>query len=108
MTKLYIDPPIDDLLDRSDSKYELCVVAAKRAKDIKLYYQQLQEGSIQVSGPLVDDQDEKNPLTIAFEEINSGVVKSKIVEPPEFDDIEEGNEVEVTVSDEELVAAELA
>ena len=38
------NPPIDELLDRTDSKYSLVIYAAKRARQINAYYAQLGEG----------------------------------------------------------------
>ena len=50
-----IDPPIDNLLDRVDSKYELVIYAAKRARQINDYYSDLHEGNLFDNvGPLVD------------------------------------------------------
>jgi DNA-directed RNA polymerase subunit omega len=66
-----IDPPIDNLLDRVDSKYELVHFAAKRARQINDYYADLQEGSLFDNvGPLVDSTVQDKPLTIALHEIN--------------------------------------
>ncbi|MBO0805678.1 MAG: DNA-directed RNA polymerase subunit omega, partial [Nocardiopsaceae bacterium] len=36
-----INPPIDDLLKVVDSKYQLVIMAAKRARQINAYYSQL-------------------------------------------------------------------
>ena len=40
-----IDPPIDDLLSRVDSKYPLVIFASKRARQINDYYADLHEGA---------------------------------------------------------------
>ena len=65
-----IDPPIDNLLDRVDSKYELVIYAAKRARQINDYYSDLHEGNLFDNvGPLVDSSVEDKPLTIALHEI---------------------------------------
>ena len=47
------NPPIDDLLERVDSKYALVVYAAKRARQINTYNQQVADGMISTPGPLV-------------------------------------------------------
>jgi DNA-directed RNA polymerase, omega subunit len=47
------NPPIDDLLDKVDSKYRLVIFAAKRARQINAYYSQLGEGLLENVGPLV-------------------------------------------------------
>ena len=41
-----IDPPIDDLLSKVDSKYQLVIFASKRARQINDYYADLHEGSL--------------------------------------------------------------
>lgn len=58
-----IEPSLDTLSKRVDSKYTLVVAAAKRAR-------QLVEGSEK----LVDVKSDK-PVTIALFEINSGKIK---------------------------------
>ena len=52
-----IDPPIDELLDRVDSKYQLVIYGAKRARQINDYYTDLHEGNLFDNvGPLVDSE----------------------------------------------------
>ena len=69
-TKGIIDPPIDNLLDRVESKYELVIYASKRARQINDYYSDLHEGNLFDNvGPLVDSTIEDKPLTIALHEI---------------------------------------
>lgn len=65
-----IDPPIDDLLAKVDSKYQLVIVASKRARQINDYYADVQEGTLHGNvGPLVDSQIDDKPLTVALHEI---------------------------------------
>jgi DNA-directed RNA polymerase subunit omega len=79
------NPPIDELLDRSDSKYGLVLYAAKRARQINSYYSQLNEGLLENVGPLVDVHGQEKPLSIAMREINSGLLQaSPIVDEPEI------------------------
>ena len=40
-----MDPPIEDLLDKVDSKFTLVALGAKRARQINAYYNSLGEGS---------------------------------------------------------------
>ena len=48
-------PPIDSLLEKVDSNYQLVIVASKRARQINEYYSALHEGSLfNYVGPLVD------------------------------------------------------
>ncbi len=63
------NPPIDELLDKVDSKYGLVVEAAKRARQINTYTQQLEDNQLEFFGPLVDSEVEEKPLGIALREI---------------------------------------
>jgi DNA-directed RNA polymerase subunit omega len=74
-SKGIIDPPIDQLLDKVDSKYQLVIVAAKRARQINDYYQERAEGTVHTAGPLVESTIDEKPLTIAMREINEGLVE---------------------------------
>lgn len=74
------NPPIDDLLERSDSKYALVIYGAQRARQINAYYAQLQEGMLEYVGPLVETQVSEKPLSIALREINEGLVTLEAVE----------------------------
>ena len=66
------DPPIDELLTTVDSKYALVIYAAKRARQINTYNQQLQDGLLEFVGPLVPSAPEEKSLSIALREINAG------------------------------------
>jgi DNA-directed RNA polymerase subunit omega len=66
-----MDPPVEDLLDKVDSKFTLVALSAKRARQINSYYNQLGEGLGVVVPPQVTSVSGK-PLTIAFEEIAGG------------------------------------
>ncbi|MDY3679066.1 MAG: DNA-directed RNA polymerase subunit omega [Actinomyces urogenitalis] len=63
------NPPIDDLLEKVDSKYGLVVEAAKRARQINSYTQQLEDNQLEYFGPLVEVDPEEKPLGIALREI---------------------------------------
>ena len=68
-----IKPPIDELLTKVDSKYQLVIFASKRARQINDYYSDLGEGSIYDHvGPLVPSTVEEKSLSIALREINEG------------------------------------
>lgn len=75
-----INPPIDDLLTKSDSKYGLVIFGAKRARQINAYYAQLHEGLFEYVGPLVDTKLNEKPLSIALREINDGLLVAKPIE----------------------------
>jgi DNA-directed RNA polymerase subunit omega len=77
------DPPIDELLEKTDSKYGLVLYAAKRARQINAYYSQLNEGLLENVGPLVEARAQEKPLSIAMREINEGLLTSTPTEDPE-------------------------
>ena len=66
-----MDPPIEELLDKVDSKFTLVALSAKRGRQINSYYNQLGEGLGYVVPPQVTSVSGKS-LTIAFEEIAAG------------------------------------
>jgi DNA-directed RNA polymerase subunit omega len=76
------NPPIDELLDRTDSKYSLVIYAAKRARQINAYYSQLGEGLLEYVGPLVETGVQEKPLSIALREINEGLLTHEQTEEP--------------------------
>ncbi|CED92099.1 MULTISPECIES: DNA-directed RNA polymerase subunit omega [Actinomyces] len=63
------NPPIDDLLEKVDSKYGLVVEAAKRARQINSYNQQLEDNQFEYFGPLVEADNEEKALSIALREV---------------------------------------
>jgi DNA-directed RNA polymerase subunit omega len=68
-TDTMMNPGIEELLDRTGSKFALVAVAAGRARGINTYYAQLGEAmSHGVVPPQVTSTAHK-PLSIAFEEI---------------------------------------
>src|SRR3954452_692903 len=71
------NPPIDELLDRTGSKYALVIVAAKRARQINAYYSQLGEGLLEYVGPIVETAPQEKALSIALREINSDLIEFK-------------------------------
>ena len=73
-----IDPPIDELLEKVDSKYALVIFASKRARQINDYYADLHEGSLFDNvGPLVDSNVDDKPLSVALHEINENKLEVK-------------------------------
>jgi DNA-directed RNA polymerase subunit omega len=68
-----IKPPIDELLTKVDSKYQLVIFAAKRARQINEYYSDLGDGNIYDHvGPLVPSTMDEKSLSIALREVNEG------------------------------------
>lgn len=72
-----INPPIEGLLDTVDSKFTLVTLAARRARNINSYFNQLGDGLGHMIPPQVSSVARK-PLSIAFEEI----AQDKIVWTP--------------------------
>ncbi len=68
------NPPIDELLEKTTSKYALVIFAAKRARQVNAYYSQLGEGLLEYVGPLVETHVHEKPLSIALREINEGLL----------------------------------
>ena len=66
-----MDPPIEDLLDKVDSKFTLVALGSARARQVNSYYNSLGEGLGKVVPPQVASVSGK-PVSIAFEEIAAG------------------------------------
>jgi DNA-directed RNA polymerase subunit omega len=83
-----INPPIEQLLDTVDSKFTLVTLAARRARNINSYFNQLGDGLGHMIPPQVSSVARK-PLSIAFEEIAQDKIvwteAPEIVEEPEVD-----------------------
>ena len=63
-----INPPIERLLGTVDSKFSLVTLAARRARNINSYFNQLGDGLGHMIPPQVSSVSRK-PLSIGFEEI---------------------------------------
>ena len=62
-------PPIDELLERTGSKYALVIYAAKRARQINSHNMQLESNMIEFVGPVVEVEADDKALSIALREI---------------------------------------
>ena len=71
-----MDPPIEELLDKVDSKFTLVTLSAKRGRHINSYFNQLGEGLGAIVPPQVTSLSRK-PLSIALEEICAGKIAYK-------------------------------
>ncbi len=69
-----IKPPIEELLKETPSRFALVITAARRARNINSYFNQLGEGIGAYTPPQVQSLSRK-PLTVAFEEIAAGKVE---------------------------------
>lgn len=88
-----MEPRMEGLLDKVNSKFTLVTLSATRAREINDYYNQLGEGLGKIVPPQVTSTSRK-PLTIALEEIEAGKIRavpkpvegaedSEKVEPPD-------------------------
>jgi DNA-directed RNA polymerase subunit omega len=89
-----INPPIEKLLDKVDSKFTLVTLAARRARNINSYFNQLGEGLGHMIPPQVSSVARK-PLSIGFEEIaQEKIVWAEALEiPAEVDAVDDEADV---------------
>jgi DNA-directed RNA polymerase subunit omega len=82
---LLINPKIEDLLEKVDSRYTLVILSAKRARQINAYYSQLGEGIRDFVPPQVGSRLGENAkaLSLALEEIAQE--KFEYERPPEVE-----------------------
>ncbi len=79
-----IDPPIEDLLEKTMSKFTLVTLSSKRARQINSYFNQLGDSLGHMVPPQVSSVARK-PLSIGFEEIAAHKIVSIDVVVPETD-----------------------
>jgi DNA-directed RNA polymerase subunit omega len=70
-----MEPRMELLLDRVESKFTLVTLAAKRAREINDYYNQLGEGLGKIVPPQITSVSRK-PLSISLEEIEAGKIEA--------------------------------
>ena len=88
-----MNPPIEELLDRVDSKFSLVTLAARRARQINSYFSQLGDGLGHMVPPQVSSVARK-PLSIGFEEIAADkIVRTEWQPEPEVELDEDGNPI---------------
>jgi DNA-directed RNA polymerase subunit omega len=76
-----MDPPIESLLERVDSKYTLVSLSAKRGREVNSYFNQLGDGLGSIVPPQVTSISRK-PLSIALDEISAGkITYHRVVDP---------------------------
>jgi len=75
-------PPIEELLEKVDSKFTLVSLSSKRGRQINSYFSQLGEGLGSIVPPQVASVSRK-PLSIALEEIAEGKIDYERPEEPE-------------------------
>ena len=65
-------------MDKVDSKFSLVILAAKRAREINSYYNQLGEGRGEFVPPLVESGGLTNkPLSLALQEVVEGKIAAE-------------------------------
>ena len=83
-----ITPPVEELLDRTDSKFALVTLGARRARLINSYFNQLGDGLGNSIPPQVSSVARK-PLSIAFEEIAvDKIVKTELPDDVYYDAVD--------------------
>ena len=80
-----MNPPIEELLGRVDSKFSLVTLAARRARQINSYFNQLGDSLGGMVPPQVSSVARK-PLSIGFEEIAADKIMPIAVEVPADDE----------------------
>src|SRR4051794_343899 len=75
-----MDPRIEQLMGKVDSKFTLVTLAAMRAREINDYYNQLGEGLGRIVPPQVTSVSRK-PLSIALEEVSAGKIVYERIDP---------------------------
>lgn len=101
-----IDPPIETLLGKVDSKFTLVTLAARRARNINSYFNQLGDGLGHMIPPQVSSTAHK-PLSMAFEEIAADkIVWTEAPEPAAEVVVEEDPEAEAQAAADAAVDAE--
>ena len=96
-----INPPIEDLLGRVDSKFSLVTLAARRARQINSYFNHLGDSLGTLVPPQVTSVARK-PLSIGFEEIAADKIAYERIEGGAAED---GETLEA-VDDEAVLAGE--
>src|SRR3954468_6786175 len=75
-----MQPKLEELLDKVDSKFTLVTLSAMRAREINDYYNQLGEGLGRIVPPQVTSISRK-PLSIALEEVEASKIQYERIDP---------------------------
>src|SRR4029079_16900796 len=95
-----MEPRIETLMNKVDSKFTLVTLAAMRAREINDYYNQLGEGLGRIVPPQVTSVSRK-PLSIALAEVAVRKIVSERIAPAELEAAAEAE----AAADVEAVAA---
>src|SRR5436305_9465563 len=75
-----MQPKLEELLSKVDSKFTLVTLSAMRAREINDYYNQLGEGLGRIVPPQVTSVSRK-PLSIALEEVEANKIQYERIDP---------------------------
>ena len=75
-----MDPRIEQLMGKVDSKFTLVTLSSMRAREINDYYNQLGEGLGRIVPPQVTSVSRK-PLSIAMEEVAANKITYERIDP---------------------------
>jgi DNA-directed RNA polymerase subunit omega len=75
-----MDPRIEQLMAKVDSKFTLVTLSSMRAREINDYYNQLGEGLGRIVPPQVTSVSRK-PLSIAMEEVAANKITYERIDP---------------------------
>ena len=100
-----MNPPVEGLLDKVDSKFTLVTLAARRSRQINSYFNQLGEGLGAIVPPQVASVSRK-PLSIALEDISAGKIRYIERVEGEEDGEDAAAAAVLTAVDEALAAAD--
>jgi DNA-directed RNA polymerase subunit omega len=92
-----MDPRIEQLMGKVDSKFTLVTLSSMRAREINDYYNQLGEGLGRIVPPQVTSVSRK-PLSIAMEEVAANKITYERIEP-EAEEGAAGEVVEIAPAD---------
>jgi DNA-directed RNA polymerase subunit omega len=87
-----MNPKVETLMGKVDSKFKLVTLGSTRARQINAYFGQLGEGMGAAVPPQVTSVARK-PLSIAFEEIAADKIQAVDLPPDEVDDVDGEPEV---------------
>jgi DNA-directed RNA polymerase subunit omega len=89
-----MDPRIEQLMGKVDSKFTLVTLSSMRAREINDYYNQLGEGLGRIVPPQVTSVSRK-PLSIAMEEIAANKITYERIDPVGDDETADDVVVEI-------------
>jgi len=96
-----MDPRIEQLMGKVDSKFTLVTLSSMRAREINDYYNQLGEGLGRIVPPQVTSVSRK-PLSIAMEEIAANKItyeRIELADEEQPDDVVVGIATDASASD---------